>query len=106
MKIESPNVSFKSRNPIVRKADNICRKVHRSFPCISPTKLIYKGRTNKSIASLNLGFRLQNTLQEKIRWPMNSVDYKQTSTGYFKCLSNLIRKNKRINMHIIIYLNN
>ena len=40
MKIESPNINFKSRNQAVVKADKICRMVNTEFPSISSSSII------------------------------------------------------------------
>ena len=40
MKIETQGISFKARNPVVMKADRICRMVNTEFPSVSSSSII------------------------------------------------------------------
>lgn len=63
MRINSTNVNFTSKNPIIRQADDIARKVNQTFPMISYTKV----RTFKNIDKFSFLKFMLNQRTNRIR---------------------------------------
>ena len=71
--LENKNVNFNARNPKIRFADNIARKVNKEFPRISPSKLDTFNNASKYEESEN-GWNLYNPVKEYERQGLVNLD--------------------------------
>lgn len=90
-KVDFQNINFKSRNPIVRKADKICRMVNTEFSSISSSKLSAKVNSNKKYDKFyqyarGLSYKLMHKVRDEL------VLYKSDIIERYKKIAELVKK--------------
>ena len=85
MKINQTNTTFCARNPIIRKADDIARKVNNTFPRISPSIVEDYSQINKfSMYIFRLKLRMNQVRNLKSHYFDHGTRYIEKALAFFE----------------------
>lgn len=84
MQINSTNINFTSKNPVIRQADDIARKVNQAFPRVSTSNIrTFKNFDNDSFLSHRYATRISRIRKQKSYYFDTASRYIEKALAFF-----------------------